>query len=128
MTWSQYRVMEGLLRELADDDPVFTHGDCIGADAEAAALAYALDYQALSQPCDIKKMRANCPALVVLEPLPPLERNKNIVDFCEVLIGCPKEDEEQRRSGTWATIRHARRTWTEHYLIFPNGTIHHQAY
>lgn len=40
---------------------------------------------------------------------PPLERNKDIVDMCDILIAVPIDPEvEEQRSGTWATIRIAR--------------------
>ena len=128
MAWPQYFTLTGILLELLDEDPVFTHGDCLGADAEAAEIARALGYQALVQPCDIARMRAHVDGLVVLAPLPPLERNKNIVDFCDILLACPKEEKEKKRSGTWSTVRYARRTWTQHYIIYPGGNLFHRTY
>ena len=38
-----------------------------------------------------------------------LNRNHNIVDASEILIACPAQTEEVIRSGTWATIRYARK-------------------
>lgn len=41
---------------------------------------------------------------------PPLERNKDIVDMCDILIAVPIDPEvEEKRSGTWATIRYCRK-------------------
>lgn len=45
---------------------------------------------------------------------PYLERNKHIVDNCEMMIACPKEPEHTVRSGTWSTIRYA---WKTHRKI-----------
>jgi predicted Rossmann fold nucleotide-binding protein DprA/Smf involved in DNA uptake len=38
-----------------------------------------------------------------------LERNHLIVAACDVLNAAPLQDEEILRSGTWATIRYARK-------------------
>jgi len=121
MTLRQIHVLGLLLTDYADDDPVFTHGDCQGADEEAHALAICRGYQVLVQPCDMSWMRAGCEGLVVLPPLPPLKRNHNIVDFAELMFVCPKQREERRRSGTWATWRYARKLHRPTILIYPNG-------
>lgn len=43
-------------------------------------------------------------------PEAPLIRNKKIVDNCDILIALPiDKDVEELRSGTWATIRYARK-------------------
>lgn len=47
---------------------------------------------------------------VIHEPGPPLERNHVIVDHgVDGLIAAPKEAGEILRSGTWATVRYARK-------------------
>lgn len=38
---------------------------------------------------------------------PPLVRNRNIVAAVNVLIAAPNSDDEELRSGTWATTRYA---------------------
>lgn len=43
-------------------------------------------------------------------PYSPLIRNKHIVDDCDVLLALPiNPDVEELRSGTWSTIRYARK-------------------
>jgi hypothetical protein len=54
---------------------------------------------------------------------PPLERNKHIVHNCGWLIAAPKEDSETLRSGTWATIRYARKLRRPITIVFPNGEV-----
>ena len=36
-------------------------------------------------------------------------RNKDIVNSCDILIACPENDKEVIRSGTWSTIRYAKK-------------------
>ncbi len=60
--------------------------------------------------------------LRVLESKPYLERNRDIVDASEVLIACPSTREEVMRSGTWATVRYARKKGMKITLIFRDGT------
>ena len=52
----------------------------------------------------------NCKYKILIEELddlPYLERNRSIVDACNVMIATPKEMEHTLRSGTWATVRYA---------------------
>ena len=41
-------------------------------------------------------------------PKPYLDRNRDIVDACEVLLATP-DGPERLRSGTWSTVRYARK-------------------
>ena len=38
-----------------------------------------------------------------------LARNREIVGIVDILIAAPQHDAEERRSGTWATVRYARK-------------------
>ena len=61
-------------------------------------------------PPNIKDKRAFCNDYRFSFPEKPyLERNHDIVDNSDVLIATPKESVEQIRSGTWATIRYAKK-------------------
>jgi hypothetical protein len=93
--------------------PVFRHGDCIGADNQAATTASLLGYYVISHPCTISYKRAwNPNSNEVMKPKPPLERNHDIVDQSDYMVATPFEeatDPEPLRSGTWATIRYCRK-------------------
>lgn len=97
------------------------HGDCIGADAEAHAIAEKCSYMTIAHPASdvAKKFRANTKATYVYEPQPALRRNHDIVDLCDVLIACPGEMHEILRSGTWATIRYAKSVGKDVRIIYP---------
>lgn len=87
----------------------FHHGDCIGADAQAAEIARILGYKLHKYPCNIASKQANTDADKINPIKPPLDRNRDIVNASNILIACPKEMHEIMRSGTWATIRYARK-------------------
>lgn len=53
----------------------------------------------------------------------PTDRNRAIVDGCEVLIACPREPSEEPRSGTWATIRYARTVSRAVVVVYPDGSV-----
>lgn len=55
--------------------------------------------------------------------IPYLQRNKVIVDRCGVLVAAPGEAQEQLRSGTWSTIRYARRVGRPVIMVLPDGTV-----
>jgi len=111
----------------------FAHGDCIGADANAHDLVFQYFTDCLKQDLFRGKIvihppinptkRAFCKSREIRECLPYIDRNHNIVDECKILIGTPKGYEEELRSGTWATLRYAKRISRSNYIIYPDGSI-----
>lgn len=115
MTEAQRTELLRLLREWLPTE--FHHGACIGADAEAHEVVRLVKEgrpahtvpKIVVHPCGSKTQRAHCPgAFEVLNVLPPLVRNRRIVDAVDVLVAAPAGPEVQR-SGTWATVRYARK-------------------
>ncbi len=100
------------------------HGDCIGADKlfHQAAKILNCPLVVIHPPQDPSK-RAFCQGALLRPEKPYLERNKDIVNETERLIGMPKLAEEEMRSGTWSTIRYARKLLRPIYLILPNGQV-----
>jgi hypothetical protein len=91
-------------------DVVLHHGDCIGADAEADAIAHTLNITVETHPAAVPdKLRAFCQGARRVWPVqPPLTRNRTMVKLADLVIAAPKEKLEVRRSGTWTTIRAAK--------------------
>ena len=109
---NQYKQVYNLLLEMYENnhsEVCLHHGDCIGVDAEVNKIARALGYYTIAHPCDIEEKRAFSQSDETLEPLPPLVRNRIMVDESSFVIACPKQDKEILRSGTWATIRYAKK-------------------
>jgi hypothetical protein len=100
----------------------FHHGDCVGSDAEAHDIAHEFGAAIIIHPPSNPDKRAFKNPGPRRIPKPYLERNKDIVNECDVLIGMPKEHEEQLRSGTWSTIRYARKQGKPLRVIAPDGT------
>jgi hypothetical protein len=99
------------------------NGDCIGADAEAAAMWGRLGRLLhLHPPTDAKK-RARLKGDIETEPLPYLKRNQAIVEQSDVLVACPATMKEELRSGTWATVRYAREIGRPITFVWPSGKI-----
>ncbi len=101
----------------------FHHGDCIGADAAAAQFARELGIWVVGHPPSDAKKRAFFPSDEEWEPKPYLERNRDIVDVLsdeDMLIATPRGPEELR-SGTWSTVRYARKTLKPISMVLPNG-------
>tara|TARA_Y100000034_G_scaffold137014_1_gene218432 strand:- start:3830 stop:4225 length:396 start_codon:yes stop_codon:yes gene_type:complete len=113
----QRNVLALLLR-----DCTFHHGDCEGADTEAHGIARENGCSVHLHPPINDSARAFCEADVSEEPKEYLVRNHDIVDFSDVLIACPRQKKEQLRSGTWATIRYARKAGKSLMIVFPDGT------
>lgn len=102
------------------------HGGCIGWDAEFHQLCLAGGVKAFVYPAsgvNFSKRAVCSGAEVTYEPKPPLDRNTTIVDASDVMLACPGEFDEVLRSGTWATIRRARKAGRPLYIVFPDGSI-----
>lgn len=99
----------------------FHHGDCKGADEDAhrAVRKYAPDCRIFIHPPEDPKHRAFCAGDIVLKEVAFLSRNHLIVDACQLLIATPQSLDERQRSGTWATIRYARKIGREVHIINP---------
>ena len=98
------------------------HGDCIGADEQFHNLcvAHSERLKIIIHPPTSSKMRAYCKgAHAITKPKPYLDRNKDIVIGSHLLIACPAQKREVIRSGTWFTVRYARKIGAELVIIYP---------
>jgi hypothetical protein len=115
MTIQQKKGLWLLLRE----GDRLAHGDCIGADDHANHLAQNARCATVALPGPVPALRAYSPSTVVHEPRPFMERNRLIVDESDVLIAAPRTLQEETRSGTWATIRYARKRGVPVIILDP---------
>jgi hypothetical protein len=74
----------------------FFHGDAEGSDKQAAKIAME-EYGMMARPIRIKKGET------------PLQRDDRLVKEIECLIAAPFQNKEIIRSGTWYTVRQARK-------------------
>jgi len=98
------------------------HGDCIGADKMFHDLCYNKKIKIIIHPPDCDKFRSFCKSEFILSPKSYLDRNKDIVNNTDILIAFPSSETEILRSGTWSTIRYARKNNKNILIIYPNGT------
>lgn len=101
----------------------FLHGDCIGADEIAHSIVreYKSARVQIFPPLS-GTFRANCNFDSIMPEKEYIERNHDIVDSSDFMIACPN-GEEKVRSGTWATIRYARKQNKRIVIIKPDGNI-----
>jgi imidazolonepropionase-like amidohydrolase len=122
LTPAQRLSLRRVLRVGAD---AFHHGDCIGADAEAHAVAQELGLSIVIHPPLISTKRAFCQgAHYTYPPRPYMNRNHDIVDAAKWLVACPRR-EEVLHSGTWATVRYARKRGVPIMIVWPDGRVQH---
>ena len=101
-----------LLKVLGENKvEAFHHGDCVGADLEAHLIVRSKpNIDVVVHPPSNPKKWAFLLGTTNLLPLPYLGRNKNIVNFTDVLLAAPAGPESALpRSGTWMTVRYARK-------------------
>jgi hypothetical protein len=104
------------------------HGCAVGADGQLHRLLrpHLPDCRIVGHPCTVVRDQdagalAGCDEL--REVLPPLERNRNIVAACDVLLAAPRGNVEERRSGTWATVRCGLKAGKDVRLVYPDGEV-----
>ena len=102
---------------------IFHHGDCVGADDEGQKLARKFKYQIIVHPPNKTIFRAGRSGNIVLPERPYMERNHRIVRMSDLLLAVPKQEDSMNRSGTWATIRYARKLGASHIIIYPSGRV-----
>jgi hypothetical protein len=125
------------------------HGGCVGADRDfhyfivstvKALSPYQLDDRGIVLPkaCLIEifpaymdqfrwaehAFKEDIPLVALIRPSNgnPFARNRIIAARCDALLACPAEATEQLRSGTWSTVRYARKAGKLITIIAPDGT------
>jgi hypothetical protein len=110
---------------LLQDFPMteFHHGDCEGADAEAHDIVreFFPDVWIVVHPPLSDYRRAFKEGDEIRERDDYLPRDERIVNETEYLFGAPLSDIEDKRSGSWYTIRYARRKTKEHHVLKRNS-------
>lgn len=105
---------------------VLVHGGAVGCDtfAHHAATPYAevWIFPAEEGPNSsiVTVPMGNC---LIAEPVPALMRNDIIAGLCDGLLAVPASDTEEQRSGTWATVRYARKRGCPVYIVKRDGSI-----
>lgn len=124
MTVVQYKRVNTRLRELMQPgDNIAVHGSCIGADEQFGRLAGQHGYLISIRPGhdgngNMPK-KAICTYDEIYAAEPYLKRNQKIVDDCDILLATPYTSEEERRSGTWSTVRYAQQIGKRVEIIYP---------
>ena len=130
MTPPQALKVDLLIKEfITQGVQVAHHGMCVGGDAEFHVLARKAKLYMEGHPGVDKQGKVTQRAPVVCDSYWPskyfLLRNPEIVDASQVMLAAPAQKQEKLRgSGTWATIRYARRVCKPLVIVYPDGTLH----
>ena len=123
MTFDQIiKVDEFLLNN--ENFDIFHHGDCVGADAESHRLAQTNGLAIVVHPPTDPKFRAYCKGMFVKirDPKPYHDRNRDIVNESDFLLATPRTFIEEKKGGTWYTIRYAKEVEKPGMIIWPDGS------
>lgn len=99
------------------------HGDCIGADSDFHDISNKFNFKIIIHPPKNPYKRAFKKSDTILKEYDYLDRNKHIVDSCDILLATPKEKMEVLRSGTWSTIRYAKKNKKRIIIVYPDGSV-----
>jgi hypothetical protein len=102
-----------------------SHGDCVGSDTDFHQLCISYKYTHPEKtitvhiyPPDNPRLRGFNKGDVVMPEKPYLDRNMDIIKNSDLLIACPVDkNKEEQRSGTWSTIRQARKLKLTTYIF-----------
>jgi hypothetical protein len=122
MSLAQQKSLADLFRGIEFSE--FHHGDCIGADV----IAHRICLENSNRPIvihppvkDTKRAFCTGANVTILPTEPYLIRNQKIVLACDLLIATPRTGIESLRSGTWSTVRFARKRGKQYIIILPDG-------
>jgi len=126
MSRRQTKAFKTIMLDLLMNVRTFQHGGCIGSDKQAHDIIFEIrnnisinltyplseNVKIIIHPSNNLAKRADCILDTndeLLGEKPPLERNMDIAKSCDILFVTPRTLREERRSGTWATVRYARK-------------------
>lgn len=117
----QRNTIKQLLQEMQASEA--HHGDCVGADADFHAICVDAGVPVVVHPPSNAKARAHCTPVTATRPsLPYLARNQHLVRSTAILIATVSGP-ERVRSGTWATIRVARKLRRPILVVQADGHV-----
>lgn len=99
----------------------FHHGNCVGVDTESAEIAKEIGYHIICHPPIKTDLIGSFNSDEYREPKSYFNRNRQIVDECELLIVVPYQSERQTSGGTWYTYDYAIKKNKKIILITPDG-------
>jgi len=116
--------LKELVEEHSDKQLQAHHGDAIGADAQFHVACQQLKLPVVIHPSTDEKDRAFCEGAHVTNlPVEFAEQTSAIVNLCQILLAAPDGYKEKKRgSGTWMTIRAARKAEKTIVLCYPDGS------
>jgi len=102
----------------------FHHGICDGSDEQAHHIIEKnkQKIKIVGHPPKFKGSLSSVSCNILMKPDSYLIRNHNIVNATDILIATP-DTKEKTRSGTWSTIRYARKKHKRIYIIHKNGRV-----
>jgi hypothetical protein len=101
------------------------HGGCIGADNGFHEICLKLKIKLVVHPGTDGYGRMPLRADLIgnftrLNPIEHLSRNKKIIDCSDIVLAIP-DGPETRKSGTWSTVRYAKKSGKKLIIIYSNG-------
>jgi hypothetical protein len=127
MTPLQRATVDRLFREL--QPTALHHGGERHADTEAHRLALDARVNVCVHPGPDFDFAHDCLGAGTVMPVKPnLERNTDIAAAgVDGLVAAVAEHIEVLRSGTWSTVRRARKLGRRIWIVFPDGTLREEA-
>lgn len=112
------------LQQQPNKEPQAHHGDAVGSDAEFHALCLEHQIRVVLHPPLTDRERAFCAGAADERPRADFsEQSDAIVNATEILIACPDGMKEKARgSGTWMTVRRARKAGRTIVFCWPDGS------
>lgn len=123
MTPAQRQTFAELLRRLQPTE--FHHGDCVGADNQAATIVWGWPCVAIivHPPLDEAHRAFNPHISQMRQAKTHFARNRDIVNETDCLVATPLLMQEQSSGGTWYTINFAIKQKKPIWICWPDGSL-----
>lgn len=128
MSTLQWIAVRALLLRKRELITLAAHGNCKGSDAEFHKLVREICGKSVyiavfPSTCNATRMPDPEDADYIAPPKGPVDRDRDIVRIGhDALIATPLAS-EGRRSGTWTTVRFARKRRVKRYIVLRDGTL-----
>lgn len=111
------------LKLFKNTDVELHHGDCIGVDKQIAKIAKYFNYKIICHPPLKREYRAFTSYDEIKKEFSHFQRNRNIVNYSDIILVIPLQNNHQNNGGTWYTFDYALKIKKPIILLTPDGNV-----
>jgi hypothetical protein len=115
--------LDNIKLQSSEEEFQFGHGDCLGADVAGAKIADTLGFRIVCFPPSKSDLRGFYPSDIMYATKSYFARNRDIVDWCDILLVVPVGMEHCVLGGTWYTHDYAIKVKKPIKIFWPENKL-----